>query len=140
MPSPSPTEFDARARKLHPWFCRLTDQQIKLEMHVLTRWVDWLAGGHNGEELAIVLKFIQLEIQQGKRKRTAYALESILDLRTFRADLAQAKVVMQIDDGTPAAEAQPVASEAAAPVPTADDARAASERALTHLREFRKSL
>jgi hypothetical protein len=113
---------------------------IKLDIHALTRWVDWLAAGHNGGELATVIQFIQLEIQQGKRTRKAFALESILDLRTFRADLALAKTVMQIDDGTPATEAQPVAREAAAPVPTTDEERAASERALAHLREFKETL
>ncbi len=85
-------DLDSRARTLHDWFCRSTGQQVPLRMPMLTAWIDWLLAGHNGPEMALVIRYLRREIAAGRRNPGSVALRHLLDIETFEKDLGLAQM------------------------------------------------
>lgn len=120
-------DLDTRARQLHEWFCKATGQSIPLRMDMLNRWIDWLMAGHNGPEMARVLRYLRAEINCKRRNPGALKLSSLLDIQKFEEDLGLAtatrggffnpeKVISAPPDAAPAApKTRPAAPS---PMPT----------------------
>lgn len=83
-------DLDPRARALHAWFCGATGQEIVLRMTTLTAWIDWLLAGHNGPEMAKVVRYLRREVAAGRRNPGCLALRQLLDVETFEKDLGLA--------------------------------------------------
>ena len=63
MPTAPETKTpEQRARELHEWFCKNTNQPLPLTMDRLMLWEQWLARGHNGPELAKVIRHLRDQI------------------------------------------------------------------------------
>jgi hypothetical protein len=130
------TEYDQRARALHAWFCQETGQPLPLHMRTLTMWVDWLLAGHNGRELARVIRYLRREISAGRRNHGSLTLRSLLDIDTFEKDLGLAMMagsgaldperrLAPPPDATPAQRPAPAASPATAPTTQVTEAERA---------------
>jgi hypothetical protein len=150
MPDQSPaTEHDRRARELHKWFCQETGQELRLTMAVLRRWIDWLMAGHNGPELAKVIRYLKREISRGKRNHGALSLHSLLDIETFEKDLGLASMASsgKLDPErrlAPPPDAAPKPPQArhvaAADQPISYVVTEAGKAALEEIRRLRKEL
>lgn len=145
-------ELDSRARTLHDWFCRSTGQQVPLRMPMLTAWIDWLLAGHNGPEMALVIRYLRREIAAGRRNPGSLALRHLLDIETFEKDLGLAqmhkaggfdpekRLAAPPDAGSVATPTPaPIEPPAAViqPVPSSDAARAAR---IAQLEELKRSM
>jgi hypothetical protein len=83
-------DLDQRARALHAWFCTATGQEIVLRMTTLTAWIDWLLAGHNGPEMAKVIRYLRREVAAGRRNPGCLSLRQLLDVDSFEKDLGLA--------------------------------------------------
>lgn len=61
-------------------------------MPTLTAWIDWLLAGHNGPEMAMVIRYLRREIAAGRRNPGSLALRHLLDIETFEKDLGLAQM------------------------------------------------
>jgi len=105
---------EQRARELHDWFCKNTNQPLPLTMDRLMMWEQWLARGHNGHELAKVIRHLRREIDRGKRHSGALKFSNLIaNVDRFEEDLC---MVISLENQTrrpltplPDAVAAPVA-------------------------------
>jgi len=91
MPTaPAPKTTEQRARELHAWFCANTDQPLPLTMDRLMTWEHWLARGHNGPELAKVIKYLRRAIDRCERRQGSLKFSNLIaDVDRFEEDLCQ---------------------------------------------------
>ena len=77
-----------RIKSLHEWLCRTTGP-LPLTLDRIMHWEHWLARGHNGPELATVIRYLRREINAGKRNPGALKFTNLItDVNAFEEELA----------------------------------------------------
>ncbi len=61
-------------------------------MQTLTAWIDWLLAGHNGPEMALVIRYLRREVSAARRNPGCLALRQLLNLENFEKDLGLAQM------------------------------------------------
>jgi hypothetical protein len=118
---------------------------MPLRMDTLNRWIDWLLSGHNGPELAQVLRYLRREVAAGRRNPGALKLSCLLDPARFEEDLMLARATRSGRLDPDAAIERPPDAPARtpkAPPPAAPAAinSPAAEAALEQLRKLKTQL
>jgi hypothetical protein len=152
-PAPSNDVRD-RIERLHAWY-RENVLDLPLTPEIERRWLAFCKQGFNGLQLARVIRWLRIQISQGRRNPGALKLTVLLDwsedgsLLRFAEDyaLATAAFGQRLDpdrrlsplpDGEGAAEPRPAPVREPAVRPVSDPAAAAA--ALAALKRFQETL
>lgn len=112
----------------HGAFCKLTGQSLWLGFDRERGWYDLLRAGYGMKEIREVVIYLQGQIRDGKRNVGSLKLSNFLQLDRFEEDLniSRMKIKPKIKE-----EPMPEYLEKKASV---------SQKALQHLRDFKRSL
>jgi hypothetical protein len=146
MPEPITRE---RVQALHAWYCQALRVDRPITPGAEYAWFQWLRSGYNGPQLQRVLRYLLREIRADRRNPGAIKLSHLLDPEQFAEDLAIAQINWQTRATMPPlpgeVPAQPKPQPGPVPPsairhPQSGEERAASARALDHLRKSRETL
>lgn len=92
---------EKRIVAIHEWYCANV-MRVPLSEYTKRLWWDWLKAGHNGHELAKVIRYLRKQIMIGKRQNGSLALTNLLGLDTngvprFDTDLGLASANYHVD-------------------------------------------
>lgn len=106
-----------RAEALHAWYCAATRQPISWTMGRMMIWEQWLARGHNGSELAKVIKYLQPRIDRGERNAGALKFRNLIgDVDAFEEELG---MILAHENKTRRGPLPPLPDAVAAPIAAA---------------------
>ena len=120
-----------RIQQAHALYCRLTGQRLSLRFDRERLWCELFLAGFTEADVQRVIRYLQREIREGRRKVGALKLSNLLQLDRFEEDLNISRVQLY------ASKAPKPAPAPAAPPPTPEQNEAARLRALQFLAKFR---
>src|SRR6266850_5873109 len=82
----------AAVKDIHCLYCQLTGQQLALRYDRERLWFEFMRTGFAPEELRRVVRYLQKEIQAGRRNVGALKLSNLLQLDRFEEDLNISRV------------------------------------------------
>lgn len=109
-----------RISDLHAWY-QTSVLRIPLTPEVQRLWFTFFKQGHNGHQLALVVRYLRVQIKRDKRQQGALKISNLLEqteegtLLNFAEDLALAEQWQR--GGSTAAAPLPPAEMAEAPAP-----------------------
>jgi len=89
---------------LHGLYCELTDQQgLGLRFDRMRMWHDWARCGWGQEELRLVVRYLLIGIEQGKRNNGCLKFSNLVgQVDKFEEDLFEARRVLKARKPKPA--------------------------------------
>ena len=90
--------------RLHALYCELTEQEgMGLRFDRLRMWHDWTKCGWGAEDLRMVVRYLNLGINQGKRNQGSLKFSNLIgQLDRFEEDLFEARRVLRTRKPKPA--------------------------------------
>jgi hypothetical protein len=79
---------------LHGLYCRLSGQQIRLDMARESTWFEWCRRGFTGEDLAAMIRYLRAQVNEGKRNMGCIKFSNLIgNPDFFEEDLAQLRAL-----------------------------------------------
>ena len=121
-----------RIHQAHALYCRLTGQRVSLRFDRERLWYELFHAGFTEADLQRVIRYLQREIREGRRKGGALKLTNLLKLDRFEEDLNISRVQLYAPKPV-----HPGAPAPTPPPPNPEEEAAARQRALQILARFR---